>query len=103
MTAMRWIRTVLAIIININNNYGDPFKKKMHADVERESNICDIRLVAMAANQLVEDSAGKLLNMMSKSDTTFRLARLAMESCLRANAMVLTIAFDLTWLGVHLP
>jgi len=59
-----------------------PPKKITRADVERESDIRDIRMVAMAADESVEDAAGKLLNMMSKGDTTFRSARLAAESCL---------------------
>lgn len=57
-------------------------RKITRADVERESDIRDIRMVAMAADESVEDAAGKLLNMMSKGDTTLRSARLAAESCL---------------------
>ncbi|KAL7531640.1 hypothetical protein ACHAXR_004145, partial [Thalassiosira sp. AJA248-18] len=52
------------------------------ADVEKESEIHDLRLVAHAADESVEDAAGKLLNIMSKADTTLRSARLAAESCL---------------------
>eukprot|EP00581_Thalassiosira_minuscula_P019549 CAMPEP_0183721542 /NCGR_PEP_ID=MMETSP0737-20130205/13782_1 /TAXON_ID=385413 /ORGANISM="Thalassiosira miniscula, Strain CCMP1093" /LENGTH=1052 /DNA_ID=CAMNT_0025951569 /DNA_START=64 /DNA_END=3222 /DNA_ORIENTATION=- len=52
------------------------------ADVERESEINDLRTVAMASDEAVEDAAGKLLNIMSKGDTTLRSARLAAESCL---------------------
>ena len=51
-------------------------------EVERESDIADIRRVAMAADESVEDAADKLLNMMSKADTTNRSARLATETCL---------------------
>ncbi|KAL3810241.1 hypothetical protein ACHAXA_008731 [Cyclostephanos tholiformis] len=59
-----------------------PLRKITRADVERESDIRDIRMVAMAADESVEDAAGKLLNMMSKGDTTYRSAKLAAESCL---------------------
>jgi len=52
------------------------------SEVERESDIADIRRVAMAADESVEDAADQLLNMMSKADTTNRSARLATESCL---------------------
>lgn len=59
------------------------------ADVERETEIADIRMVAHTAEESVEDAAGKLLNVMSKGDTTLRSARLAAESCLlsECNAM----------------
>ena len=59
-----------------------PPRKITRADVESESDIRDIRMVAMAADESVEDAAGKLLNTMSKGDTTYRSARLAAESCL---------------------
>jgi len=37
------------------------------ADVEKESEINDIKMVAAAADESVEDAAGKLLNIMSKA------------------------------------
>ncbi|KAL7434249.1 hypothetical protein ACHAXH_005374, partial [Discostella pseudostelligera] len=59
-----------------------PSKIITRADVERESEIQDLKMVAQAADEAVEDAAGKLLNIMSKGDTTLRSARLAAESCL---------------------
>ena len=59
-----------------------PPRSITRADVERESEIHDLRMVAQAADESVEDAAGKLLNLMSKADTTMRSARLAAESCL---------------------
>lgn len=59
-----------------------PSKIITRADVERESEIQDLKMVAQAADEAVEDAAGKLLNTMSKGDTTLRSARLAAESCL---------------------
>ena len=52
------------------------------ADIERESDIQDIRMVAIAADESVEDASSQLLNIMSKQDTTMRSARVAAESCL---------------------
>lgn len=52
------------------------------ADIERESDIQDIRMVAVAADESVEDASSQLLNIMSKQDTTMRSARVAAESCL---------------------
>ena len=52
------------------------------ADIERESDIQDIRMKAHAADEAVEDASSQLLNMMSKQDTTMRSARVATESCL---------------------
>ena len=52
------------------------------ADIENESEIKDIRLVALAADESVEDASSQLLNIMSKQDTTMRSARVASESCL---------------------
>ena len=70
-----------------------PPKNITRADVEKESEINDIRMVAMAADEAVEDAAGKLLNIMSKSDTTLRSATLAAETCLlsECNAAYSTI------------
>jgi len=56
------------------------------ADVEKESEINDIKMVAAAADESVEDAAGKLLNIMSKSDTTLRSAALAAETCMLSEA-----------------
>jgi len=52
------------------------------ADIEKESEIQDIRMVALAADESVEDASSQLLNIMSKQDTTMRAARVATESCL---------------------
>jgi hypothetical protein len=51
-------------------------------DIEKESEIQDIRMVALAADESVEDASSQLLNIMSKQDTTMRAARIAAESCL---------------------
>ena len=68
---------------------GPPPRLVTRADVERESDLPDLRTVARAADESVEDAAGKLLNVMSEGDTTLRSARLAAESCLlsECNAM----------------
>ena len=56
------------------------------ADVEKESEINDIKMVAAAADESVEDAAGKLLNIMSRADTTLRSATLAAETCMLSEA-----------------
>ena len=52
------------------------------AEIENDSDIRDLRMAAMAADEYVEDAAGALLNVMSKNDTTMRSARVAAETCL---------------------
>ncbi|KAK1736357.1 hypothetical protein QTG54_012957 [Skeletonema marinoi] len=59
-----------------------PNRQINRSDIERESEIQDIRMVAMAADESVEDASSQLLNIMSKQDTTMRSARVASESCL---------------------
>ena len=51
-------------------------------DIEKESEIQEIRIVALAAEESVEDASSQLLNILSKQDTTMRSARVAAESCL---------------------
>eukprot|EP00804_Cyclotella_cryptica_P001684 CCRYP_009059-RA/>CCRYP_009059-RA protein AED:0.31 eAED:0.31 QI:17/1/1/1/1/1/3/2439/903 len=50
------------------------------SDVEKESDIHELRRAALEADDLVEDAAGALLNIMSKHDTTLRSARVAAEA-----------------------
>lgn len=50
------------------------------AEIERESDIHELRRAALEADDLAEDAAGTLLNIMSKLDTTNRSARVAAES-----------------------
>jgi hypothetical protein len=52
------------------------------AAIEEESDIHELRKAAVEADDLVEDAAGALLNIMSKQDTTMRSARVAGESAL---------------------
>lgn len=52
------------------------------SEIEKLSDIHDMRTAAIAADELVEDAAGSLLNVMSKQDTTMRSARVASEACL---------------------
>ena len=59
-----------------------PPKKIVRADIERESQVGDMRMIAQAADEAVEDASSKLLNIMSKGDTTLRSSRLAAETCL---------------------
>ena len=51
-------------------------------DIENESDIRELRRAALEADDLVEDAADSLLNIMSKLDTTKRSARVAAETCL---------------------
>ena len=87
MTATWWIQTTVLPIIVANININFVINKADHRQrsplgKSLVPNIRDIRMVAMAANESVEDAAGKLLNVMSKGDTTYRSARLAAKSCL---------------------
>jgi hypothetical protein len=50
------------------------------ASIEKESDIHELRQAALEADDLVEDAAGTLLNIMSKLDTTNRSARVSAES-----------------------
>mmetsp|Transcript_29225 Transcript_29225/g.69586 ORF Transcript_29225/g.69586 Transcript_29225/m.69586 type:complete len:902 (+) Transcript_29225:312-3017(+) len=59
-----------------------PPKKIIRADIEKESQVGDMRMIAQAADEAVEDASSKLLNIMSKGDTTLRSSRLAAETCL---------------------
>ncbi len=59
-----------------------PLLQINRADIEKESDIQDIRKVALAADESVEDVSAQLLNIMSKQDTTMRSARVASETCL---------------------
>ena len=59
-----------------------PPKKIVRADIEKESQVGDMRMIAHAADEAVEDASSKLLNIMSKGDTTLRSSRLAAETCL---------------------
>lgn len=59
-----------------------PHRQINRADVEKDTDIQDIRMVALAADESVEDASSQLLNIMSKQDTTMRSARVASETCL---------------------
>lgn len=48
--------------------------------IENESDIQELRRAALEADDLVEDAAASLLNVMSKFDTTQRSSRVAAES-----------------------
>ena len=48
--------------------------------IEKESDIDELRRAALEADDLIEDAAGALLNVMSKLDTTTRSARVAAET-----------------------
>ncbi|KAL7484781.1 hypothetical protein ACHAW6_010396 [Cyclotella cf. meneghiniana] len=50
------------------------------SDIEKESDIHELRRAALEADDLVEDAAAALLNIMSKRDTTMRSARVAAET-----------------------
>uniref|UniRef100_A0A7S4SG28 SBF1/SBF2 domain-containing protein n=3 Tax=Ditylum brightwellii TaxID=49249 RepID=A0A7S4SG28_9STRA len=51
-------------------------------EIELQLNLPELRTSALAADDAVEDAAGKLLNRLSILDTTQRSARIAAEGCL---------------------
>ncbi|KAL9185930.1 hypothetical protein ACHAXT_003707, partial [Thalassiosira profunda] len=67
---------------HLQREQSPPPRLMSRADVERESDLADLRAVARAADESVEDAAGKLLNVLTSADTTQRSARLAAETCL---------------------
>jgi hypothetical protein len=51
-------------------------------EIEHECRLPELRALAMAADEAIEDAAGALLNILSTLDTTRRSARIAAETCL---------------------